>query len=96
MGTGIAQVAAQIAKIPQIFLFDQSQQQLTRQIDKMRKSLERAKQKGAISEADLERTFAAIIPTTNIVDLEGSEFIIEVRNGDPPSKFILFRLLLKI
>lgn len=81
MGTEIAQVAAQIAKIPQIFLFDQSQQQITRQIDKMRKSLERAKQKGTISEADLERTFAAIIPTTSMVDLEGSEFIIEVKTA---------------
>lgn len=81
MGAGIAQVAAQIAKIPQIILFDQSEQQLKLQINKMRTSLERAKQNGTITETDLERTLSAIKPSTKMSDLEGSEFIIEVNNG---------------
>ena len=78
MGSGIAQVAAQIAKIPQIFLFDQSENQLKRQIDNMNESLKRAKQKGLITEEDVQRTLNAIKPTTNLRDLEGSEFVIEV------------------
>lgn len=78
MGSGISQVAAQIGKIPQIILFDQSEEQLNNQITKMKESLQKAKQKGSISDEDLLRTLKAIKPSTKLSDLEGSDFIIEV------------------
>lgn len=81
MGTGIAQVAAQIAKIPQIILFDQSEAQITKQLGRMKESLLKAKAKGSISEEDLVRTLDAIKPTIKLSDLEGSDFIIEVKNA---------------
>jgi 3-hydroxybutyryl-CoA dehydrogenase len=79
MGTGIAQIAAQVAKIPQIILFDKSSDQLKAQFTKMKESLERAKQKGSISQDDLEFTLSAIKTSSNLKDLNGSKFIIEVK-----------------
>ena len=79
MGSGIAQVAAQIAKIPQIILFDNSERQLVLQLNKMKESLEKAKLKGSLTEEDLVRTFETIKATNKLEDLEGSEFIIEVK-----------------
>lgn len=69
MGSGIAQVAAQIAKIPQVLLFDQSRKQLDLQASKLKESLERSKQKGLLSADDLEATMSAIKSTTNLISL---------------------------
>ena len=80
MGAGIAQIAAQVAKIPQVILFDKSENQLKSQFTKMRESLKRAEQKGTVSTEDLEFTLSAIRTTNNFKDLEGSNFIIEVQN----------------
>ena len=78
MGAGIAQVAAQFAKIPQVLLFDQSRKQLDAQTLKLKESLERSKQKGLLNSEDVEQTMSAIKTTTNIEDLGGSDFFIEV------------------
>lgn len=78
MGTGIAQVAAQIAKIPQVILFDQNQNQLDNQMRKLKESLSKARSKGALTEEDEHSTLTAIKACTKLTDLEGSDFIIEV------------------
>lgn len=78
MGSGIAQVAAQIAKIPQVILFDKSQTQLDAQKKNLKEYFDRAKQKGSIGEDEINRTLGSIKGTTNLDDLEGSDFIIEV------------------
>lgn len=79
MGSGIAQVAAQIAKIPKVILYDKSRPQLDSQSFKIKESLEKSKQKGLLSSADeIKLTMAAIKTTTNIDDVEGSDFVIEV------------------
>lgn len=70
MGSGIAQVAAQIAKIPQIILFDQSQSQLNSQFSKIKERF-----KGAV---DGERSLDSIKISTSLNDLKDSDFIIEV------------------
>lgn len=78
MGSGIAQVAAQIAKIPQVILFDKSQTQLDAQRTKLKVYFDKAKQKGSIGEEEINRTLGSIKSTTKLDDLEGSDFIIEV------------------
>lgn len=78
MGSGIAQIAAQIAKIPQVILFDKSQKQLDSQRTKLVAYFEKAKQKGTIEQDDINRTLSSIKTTTKLNDLEGSDFIIEV------------------
>jgi 3-hydroxybutyryl-CoA dehydrogenase len=78
MGSGIAQVAAQFAKIPQVVLFDKSQKQLQSQRTKLVEYFEKAKQKGSIGQDEINRTLSSIKSTTELNDLEGSDFIIEV------------------
>lgn len=78
MGSGIAQVAAQFAKIPQVVLFDKSQSQLDFQKYKLAEYFEKAKQKGLIKQDEINRILSSIKATTKLTDLEGSEFIIEV------------------
>ena len=78
MGSGIAQVAAQFAKIPQVILFDKSQAQLDAQKYKLAEYFEKAKQKGSIKQDEINRTLSSIKTTTKLNDLEGSDFIIEV------------------
>lgn len=82
MGSGIAQVAAIIAKIPQVVLFDQNKNQLDRQMGKMRDSLNKSKSKGIVTENEVDFTFSAIKTSTNLSDIEGSDFIIEVKKLD--------------
>lgn len=78
MGSGIAQVAAQIAKIPQVILIDKSQKQLDTQRTKLVEFFEKAKPKGSIGQDEINRTLSSIKTTTILNDLEGSDFIIEV------------------
>lgn len=77
MGSGIAQVAAQFAKIPQVVLFDKCQNQLDTQKTKLMAFLEKAKQKGTIGDEEINR-LSSIKSTTNLNDLQGSDFVIEV------------------
>lgn len=79
MGSGIAQVAAQHAKIPQVILFDKNQSQLDSQKSKLVNSLQKAKEKGSIGEEEINMTLSSIKPTTKLSDLEASDFIIEVK-----------------
>ncbi len=78
MGAGIAQVAAQIAKIPQVILFDQNQNQIDCQMRNLMESLSKARSKGTLTEEDEHFTMTAIKPCTKLTDLEGSDFVIEV------------------
>ena len=80
MGAGIAQVAAQVAKIPQIILYDQSKIQLSLQMTKMKNSLSKATEKGTLTKEDEHRTLAAIKTSNKLTDLDGSDFVIEVNN----------------
>ena len=55
MGSGIAQVAAQIAKIPKVYLYDTNAEQLRRQRTKFSEYLRKATEKGKIGAVDLEK-----------------------------------------
>ena len=78
MGSGIAQVAAQMAKISHVILFDKSQAQLDVQKAKLKEYFDKALQKGSIGEEEISRTLRSIKSTTKLDDLEASDFIIEV------------------
>lgn len=80
MGGGIAQVAAQIAKIPQVILFDRSETQLNRQMKSIRQYLEKSREKGSISGEIMDSTLNALKPTIKIELVDQSDFFIEVSN----------------
>lgn len=77
MGAGIAQVAAQVAKIPRVVLYDNNAAQLTRQMGQMRALLERGVVKGRVTAADRDATLSAITPTGRLEDIGDADFIIE-------------------
>ncbi len=78
MGTGIAQVAAQVAKLPRVLLYDNNTQQLTRQLKNIQESLGKAAGKGKITNHDAEQTIQRITTTSRIEDLSDCDFIVEV------------------
>lgn len=95
MGAGIAQVAAQVAKIPKVLLYDNNSQQLTRQMSKIRELLDRSLAKGKITAQDRDQTMAAIKPTERLQDLSDCDFIVEV-SKTKISIFQFFRPLWKM
>lgn len=89
MGAGIAQVAAQVAKIPKVLLYDNNSQQLTRQMSKILELLDRSLAKGKITAQDRDQTMAAIKPTERLQDLSDCDFIVEASK----TKIIYFQFL---
>ena len=78
MGTGIAHVAAQNAKIPHIMLYDNSVTQLQRQMRNLDELLERGVQRGKLNMQDRNDILSRIKTTTIMEDLGDADFIIEV------------------
>lgn len=74
MGLGIAQVAIKIAKIPQVTIYDKISDLQER---KLFKSLIKDS-KESISSEERERRISSFKITTNLKDLEESDFLIEV------------------
>lgn len=80
MGSGIAQVAAQVAKIPKVLLFDTKKDQLERQTGKISASLAKAVEKGKINTSEREQTMARLQLTSAIEDVFDADFIVEVKS----------------
>ena len=78
MGSGIAQVAAQVAKIPRVLLYDNNAEQLQRQFGKISGFLKKAAEKGKITEDEVQATLKRIQTTSNLEELSDCDFIIEV------------------
>jgi 3-hydroxybutyryl-CoA dehydrogenase len=78
MGSGIAQVAAQIAKIPKVFLYDTNTQQLHRQEVKLSETFRKAAEKGKISATEAQEALKRIQTTSQLEDLSDCDFIVEV------------------
>lgn len=78
MGTGIAHVAAQNAKVPHIMLYDNSVTQLQRQMRNLDELLERGVQRGKLNMQDRNDILSRIKTTTIMEDLGDADFIIEV------------------
>lgn len=74
MGLGIAQVAIKVAKIPQVTIYDKISDL---QEKKLFKSLIKDS-KESISSEERERRISSFKITTNLKDLEESDFLIEV------------------
>jgi 3-hydroxybutyryl-CoA dehydrogenase len=78
MGTGIAQVAAQAAKIPRVLLYDNSPTQLSKQLANLQSSLQRAVGKGKLTKEECDATLQAVKGTGKLEDIGSADFIIEV------------------
>lgn len=91
MGRGIAQAAA--AGGWQVLLHDVEEAALQSAPKKIRESLSRAAEKGAITAARVEESMARLVPTGRLEDFAEAQLVIEAAPETLPLKRSLFRLL---
>jgi 3-hydroxybutyryl-CoA dehydrogenase len=91
MGAGIAQVTATHGL--EVVLFDISEAILQTSFKKMRDSLSRAVEKGALPADQITPTLARVKPSTNLKDLSNVQVVIEAAPEQPQLKKDLFRQL---
>lgn len=77
MGSGIAQVASTIAKLP-VLLCDQNKEFLREQIMKIDENLKRSVAKGKLHDGDRHEAINRIKAVDSIEELEECDFVIEV------------------
>jgi 3-hydroxybutyryl-CoA dehydrogenase len=77
MGSGIAQVASTVAKLP-VLLCDQNKEFLKRQIAKIDENLKRSVAKGKLHDGDRHEAINRIRAVDTIEELEECDFVIEV------------------
>jgi 3-hydroxybutyryl-CoA dehydrogenase len=94
MGAGIAQVTATHGL--DVLLFDVSEAILQTSLKKIRDSLSRAAEKGALSADQINPTLARLKPSTNLTDLSNVQVVIEAAPEQAPLKEDLFRQLGKL
>jgi 3-hydroxybutyryl-CoA dehydrogenase len=91
MGAGIAQLAA-LAEI-EVALYDINDTVLRQALERLKRSLNKAVEKGEVSAAQSTGAFSRIHPRTRIADLSHSDFIIESVIEDLRIKKDLFKHL---
>lgn len=79
MGSGIAQVAAQVAKIPTVLLYDNNAQQLKQQVHRIADLLERAVSRGKIQAEERDQALGRLKTTTELEQVSDCDFVVEVR-----------------
>lgn len=77
MGSGIAQVAASVAKLS-VLLCDANEPFLHRQIDTIDANLKRIVAKGKLHDGERQEAMARITPVTTVAELRNCDFVIEV------------------
>jgi len=92
MGSGIAQVAAQVAKLP-VIIVDRDSTKIQTSMQFMDKLLKKDVEKGKISEQDKQETQKRISTTTNMKDIKNADFVIEAVNEDRELKTNIFKEL---
>jgi len=92
MGSGIAQIAAQVSKIP-VILMDKDEKNMKKSMDFMKKLLQKDVEKGKITEQDKKNTRQLITTTSTMKDLAKADFIIEAVIEDRELKANIFREL---
>ncbi|XP_049848268.1 3-hydroxybutyryl-CoA dehydrogenase-like [Schistocerca gregaria] len=95
MGTGIAQVSAQIAKKKTI-LVDASEAATKRSIDSISSMLSKAVKKGKIDESESTETLSLLTATTQISELAKADYVIEAVSENLELKLRVFEELSKI
>lgn len=91
MGGGIAQVAAQSGF--EVVLNDLKPEFVDKGLGFMAKLLDRGIDKGKITAADKAATLARIVPSTNLADAAGVDFIVEAASENMTIKTQIFRAL---
>lgn len=94
MGTGIAHVAAMSGF--RVILRDLAQEQVERSVATMSRLMQRAIEKGKMTEQAREETLARIIPTTELSAMVEADFVIEAIYEDLSLKKELFGALDRI
>jgi 3-hydroxybutyryl-CoA dehydrogenase len=90
MGTGIAQVAAQVGL--QVRLNDLTEEILQNSMSKIRRGLERRKERGEL-EDEVDAVLRRIIPTLDLQTYTESDLVIEAIDEDEAKKCTLFAQL---
>jgi len=91
MGGGIAQVAAQSGF--EVVLNDLKPEFVDKGLGFMAKLLDRGVDKGKITAADKAATLARIVPSTDLADAAGVDFIVEAASENMEIKTQIFRAL---
>ncbi|RMG53416.1 MAG: 3-hydroxybutyryl-CoA dehydrogenase, partial [Gammaproteobacteria bacterium] len=91
MGGGIAQVAAESGY--EVVLNDISAELIDKRIDFIRSLLDKNIAKGRISEDDKVATLSRLIPSTDLADASGVDFIVEAATENMAIKEKIFRTL---
>lgn len=92
MGVGIAQIAAQVAKI-EVILMDKDQQIIDKSIKFMENLLQKNVSKGKMTEEEKKDVRSRIRTTTNLKDFSKVDFCIEAVNEDLSLKQRIFEQL---
>jgi len=95
MGNGIAQVAAQVAKM-EVTLVDVQQEQLDKGMTFMRKLLEKAVAKGKLEAAEVDATLGRVRTSTRMEDLADADLVVEAATENEGLKLDLFRRLSEV
>ncbi len=88
MGSGIAQVAAQAGY--EVVLQDVELARVEHAVARMDTLLQRAVQKGRLSEAECQQILARLTPSADLQDLAGVDFVVEAIYEEPQAKKALF------
>ena len=91
MGNGIAQTCASAGF--NVILMEVAKEPLDRGVASIAKSLDKFVEKGKLSQADRDATFARIKPTTDVADLKGCDLVIEAIVENVEIKTKLFQQL---
>jgi 3-hydroxybutyryl-CoA dehydrogenase len=91
MGGGIAQTAAQAGY--EVDLADQTLELAEKGKAKIAASLKKLVEKGKLTEADTQKTLAAIHPVGRLQDLAKAQFVVEAVTENPTLKYQIFRNL---
>ncbi|GAB4567589.1 MAG: 3-hydroxybutyryl-CoA dehydrogenase [Geothermobacteraceae bacterium] len=91
MGGGIAQVAAESGY--EVVLNDISAELIDKRIDFIRSLLDKNIAKGRISEDDKVATLSRLIPSTDLADASGVDFVVEAATENMVIKEKIFRTL---
>ena len=91
MGSGIAQVLAQAGY--KVFLNDIKEEFVTRGIEKIQTQLQRQVDKERLTQAELDKTMANIIPSTDYAQAKEVELVVEAATENRELKLNIFRQL---
>ena len=95
MGSGIAQVAAQVGGLS-VIMNDISDEFVSKGYDTIAKNLDRLVSKGKLTAEQSSEILGRIRKSTNIADMEEADLIIEAASENPDLKLDIFRKLDKV